>query len=405
MIRHGVLSCPFRARPWKRSTRIRTVKIVDGRLRIAASDVANFITCRHLTRLDLAVAHELVSAPIVDDLGAKALEDAGPEHERQILEGFQARGWAVDDPRNTERDRRREADATAAAMHRGADVIYQGTLLVDDRLGLPDFLIRADLLGSPMGPDPWYEVVDAKLARSAKARAVLQTTFYSELLGEVQGHLPEYMHLALGSQDLLRLRVAHYAAYTRQVRRLLGTFTSDEAQFPPTDTYPEPVEHCAVCRWRIACQQQRRDDDDLSLIAGITARQRKVLKLYGIATRRGFAALEEVPRFDRVNRQSMAKAHAQARLQVEGEDAKRLLWEFVEPERDEGGALTPNRGLTALPPPSSRRSLLRHRGGPLLLGGRQGVRPAVPVRDRGHRRSRRRRQTSLPRFLVVRQVR
>ena len=30
----------------------------------------------------------------------------------------------------------------------------------------------------------------------------------------------------------------------------------------------------------------------------------------------------------------------------------RLLWEFVEPERDEEGALAPNRGLTALPPPS-----------------------------------------------------
>lgn len=314
--------------------------------------MANFIACRHLTRLDLAAAHELVSAPIIDDVGAKALAERGLEHERQVLEGFQARGWAVDDPRTSERDRMREADATAAAMRRGAEVIYQGTLLVDDRLGLPDFLIRADLLGSPMGPDPWYEVVDAKLARSAKARAVLQTTFYSELVGEVQGHMPEYVHLALGNQDLLRLRVADYAAYARQVRRLLGTFAADDAQFPPADTYPEPVEHCAVCRWRGACQQQRRADDDLSLIAGITARQRNVLKLSGIATRRSFAALEEVPRFDRVNRQSMTRAHAQARLQVEGEDAKRLLWKFVEPEREDGGALATNRGLTALPPPS-----------------------------------------------------
>ncbi len=98
--------------------------------------------------------------------------------------------------------------------------------------------------------------------------------------------------------------------------------------------------------------QQRWDDDDLSLIAGITARQRKVLKQSGIATRRGFAGLEEVPRFDRVNRQSMTKTHAQARLQVEGGDAKRILWEFVEPERAEDGNLAANRGLTALPPPS-----------------------------------------------------
>jgi uncharacterized protein len=326
--------------------------IVDARLRTAASDAANFVACRHLTRLDLAAAHGLVSAPKIEDIGAKALAERGLEHERQVLEGFRAEGWKVVDHSNSGRDRRREADATAAAMRRGVDVIYQGTLLVDDRLGLPDFLIRADLLGSPMGTDPWYEVVDAKLARSAKARAVLQTTFYSELVGEVQRHMPERMHLALGNQDLLPLRVADYAAYARQVSRLLSILAAEDAQFPPADSYPEPVEHCAVCRWRVACQQQRRDDDDLSLIAGITARQRKVLKQEGIETRRGFAAIDEVPRFDRVSRQSMMKVHAQASLQVKGEDARRLLWEFVEPERDEEGALATNRGLTALPSPS-----------------------------------------------------
>ena len=328
------------------------VRIVDGRLRIAASDVANFVACQHLTRLNLAVANQLVRAPTVEDIGAQALEERGQEHERQILEGFRARGWTVHDQRTGEGDPRRDADATAAAISDGAEVIYQGTLLVDDRLGLPDFLIRADLLGAPIGSVPRYEVVDAKLARSATARAVLQTAFYSELVGQVQGPIPERMYLALGSQELLPLRVADYAAYARQVRRLLGAFTSDAPKFPPTDTYPEPVEHCAVCRWRIECGKQRRDDDDLSLIAGITARQRKVLKQQGIATRRGFAALEEVPRFDRVSRQSMTKVHAQARLQVEGEDAERVLWEFVEPEREDGGALALNRGLSALPPPS-----------------------------------------------------
>jgi predicted RecB family nuclease len=328
------------------------VRIVDGRLRIAASDVANFVACQHLTRLNLAAAHRLVTAPTVKDLGAEVLEERGREHESEILESFRNRGWEVHDPRTGSGDPMQEADATAAAIRSGAKVIYQGTLLVDDRVGLPDFLIRADLLGAPTGPAPYYEVVDAKLARSAKAQAVLQTAFYSELVGEVQQHMPERMHLALGSQDLLPLRVADYAAYTRQVRRLLGAFASEGAAFPPTDTYPEPVEQCAVCRWRLVCDRQRRDDDDLSLIAGITARQRKALKQAGIETRRGFAALDEAPGFERASQQSMTKAHAQARLQVEGEDAKRILWQFIEPEREEG-ALKPNRGLTALPVPSA----------------------------------------------------
>jgi predicted RecB family nuclease len=45
-------------------------------------------------------------------------------------------------------------------------------------LGRPDFLVRAGLLpvsdGEPRSAGARYEVVDAKLARSAKARAVAQ---------------------------------------------------------------------------------------------------------------------------------------------------------------------------------------------------------------------------------------
>jgi len=61
-------------------------------------------------------------------------------------------------------------------------------------LGRPDFLVRADLLAAPDGeprPDELhYEVVDAKLARTAKARAVAQTAFYSYLLAALQGSGP-----------------------------------------------------------------------------------------------------------------------------------------------------------------------------------------------------------------------
>jgi predicted RecB family nuclease len=83
------------------------------------------------------------------------------------------------------------AGATAAALSSGADVIYQGMLTrapdggQPALLGLPDFLVRADLIDAPDGePRPdgaRYEVVDAKLARSAKGRAVAQTAFYSQL--------------------------------------------------------------------------------------------------------------------------------------------------------------------------------------------------------------------------------
>lgn len=325
----------------------------DGRLWLAASDFTNFLACRHLTRLDAAAAYGLVRAPKYRDVGAQTLEERGIEHETRVLEGFRSRGWTIADLRTASDDRREDAEATVEAMRAGVDLIYQGTLLVGDRMGLPDFLVRANLMDSREEDSLRYEVVDAKLARTAKARAVLQTTWYSALVGELLGRVPEYMHLALGDNEIHRLRVADYAAYGRQLDRLMvGFAAAANPVFPPADTYPEPVEHCAICRWRVPCQQRRRDDDDLSLIASITARQRKVLKASGISTRRGFAALVEVPQFDHVSPQGIARAQAQARLQVQGEDRGLLLWEFVDPGRTEDETLAANRGLTALPPRS-----------------------------------------------------
>ena len=115
--------------------------------------------------------------------------------------------------------------------------------------------------------------------------------------------------------------------------------------------YPEPVEHCAICRWSELCAGRRRRDDDLSLVAGITAGQRRALKAAGIATRRGFAGLAELPALDRVSRGSLERAQSQARLQVASEDAGPIEYELLEPERDADGALVPNRGLLALPEP------------------------------------------------------
>ncbi|MGH3124441.1 MAG: hypothetical protein ACRDND_25935 [Streptosporangiaceae bacterium] len=43
----------------------------------------------------------------------------------------------------------------------------------------------------------------SSLARTAKARAVLQTAFYSRLLAELQGTEPRWMHLALGNGEFV----------------------------------------------------------------------------------------------------------------------------------------------------------------------------------------------------------
>jgi len=113
----------------------------------------------------------------------------GEAHERVVLDGFQARGCSVAEiAAQPDGD---AARATLAAIGSGVDVVYQGVLLAGQGdgpalFGRPDFLVRAGLLqapdGEPLPNGAHYEVVDAKLARSAKARAVAQVGFYSDLL-------------------------------------------------------------------------------------------------------------------------------------------------------------------------------------------------------------------------------
>jgi predicted RecB family nuclease len=341
------------------------MRFIDGQVRLSASDVANFLACRHLTRLDLLHARGIVDPPHFSDAGFEDLVKRGEAHEKAILQGFRDRDLQVIEIPPSHWNVGVGAAATAKALSSGADVIYQGVLAREAEpdgqsalLGFPDFLVRAELIPAPDGEprpdsDPArYEVVDAKLARTAKGRAVAQTAFYSQLLADLQGDAPRWLHLALGTGEWASFKVADFAAYERQTRRLLAEFIgADSGANPPADTYPEPVEHCAICRWSPACAARRRADDDLSLVAGITKEQRRRLKEFGVPTRRGFAAAEPLPALRGTSRESLTRARSQAILQVASEDAGVIEYELLQPDRDAEGELVPNRGLLALPEP------------------------------------------------------
>ena len=333
---------------------------LDGnRLRLSASDVANFVACGHLTRLDLMNAQGRIQPPRAFDIGFQDLVSRGEAHEAAVLQRFRADGLTIAEiPAEPQADAVRE---TSAAIRNGVDVVYQGVLIADTPrggpalFGRPDFLVRAGLISLPDHEcgqaGGHYEVLDAKLARSAKARAVAQIGFYSDLLAGIQLVRPRWMHLALGDGEFTSLKVDSYTAYERQARRMLTAFIADDdGANPPSAPYPEPVEHCAICRWSERCAGRRRRDDDLSLIAGITSGQRRALKSVSVTTRRGLTGLAELPELRHVSRASLAVAQAQARLQVISEDSGCIEYELLKPERSEG-ELTPNRGLLALPEP------------------------------------------------------
>jgi predicted RecB family nuclease len=351
------------------------VQQIDGRPVYAATDLVAYLACEHLTGLERAALAGLVTRPMRDDPELDIIRKRGFEHEQRYLAELSAEGRTVvtislDGSIEDRGDQLRAAAAeTIAAMAGGADVIYQATFFDGTWRGHADFLLRRD---DPARPSTFgsyhYEVADTKLARHVKSSAILQICSYIDQLERIQGVRPEWLYVALGgsAHAVERLRVDDYMAYYRGVRdRFLEAVDEDQPLgYPPSGTYPEPVEHCDVCRWAAECTARRRADDHLSLVAGISARQRRALEGRGIGTLQalGELSLPVVPPLDGTSPGALERVREQARLQLEGRRTHTNRYELLLP--DPSKPIDPERGLALLPEPSRGDLFLDLEGDP-----------------------------------------
>jgi uncharacterized protein len=325
---------------------------------LSASDLAGHLGCRHLTTLDLAAANGQLAPPVWYDPGLEALQERGQKLEQLYLDHLRARGLMISVP--DPHDSRAALERTRAAMHDGADAIYQATLAHGRWRGRADFLQRT---AAPSDLGPWsYEVVDAKLARQTRAGTILQLCLYSEMLGAMQGLLPARMHVVTPA-DLrpLPFRVLDYLAYHRLMQRRLET--AIDAALAGSGTYPDPVAQCDFCRWWRCCDQRRRADDHLCLVAGIARLQIQELRSRGITT---LAALAETPlplepKPARGAEETYARVREQARVQLAGRRRATPVHELLD--------ITEGQGLCRLPQPSEGDIFLDFEGDPYAGSG------------------------------------
>jgi len=329
---------------------LRASRLTQGPWSKSPSELSGFSECEHVTWLQLAVARGELSRPGENEIERLLLERRGREHEAAILAHYKASGRDVLELSSAPArgaDARAQAVAeTERAMRSGADVIYQGTLAHAGWTGRPDFLIKVE--GSSELGEHHYEVVDAKLARHAQARALIQLCVYTEQVAALQRRVPAHFWIAVGGTAPgadpapQPLRCADYLAYHRRVRDRFERFIDAAGGAEP---YPEPVEHCDICRWWKRCETRRREDDHLSLVAGISRRQRDRLALAGVSTTVQLAELTGEARVDGIDAAPLARIRDQARLQVglrrTGVPAYELLLDA-----------DPGAGLERLPPPT-----------------------------------------------------
>ena len=317
---------------------------IDGQtIRLSASDLVGHLNCRHLTDLNRAVAQGDLAAPKVWDPSLEALWERGKEHEASYVEHLTSQGLEVVTIGGVDITTDAVAE-TKAAMQAGAPIIVQGALQTGAWSGRTDVLRRI-AEASDLG-DWSYEVIDTKLARETKGSTVLQISLYSDLLAQVQGAAPEWMHVVppYAGFEAETYRVTDFAAYYRVVRNSLEAAAA--APLVDGQTYPDPNPSCDICRWRNRCDQRRREDDHLSLVAGISKVQRVELTGRGIATTAALAALP-IPlpwKPERGATESYVRVREQARVQVQAREAGGEIHELM--PNQEGF------GLWRLPAPS-----------------------------------------------------
>ncbi len=331
------------------------MKRLKDKLRFSATDLVGYLNCQALSAFDKAVAVGKVSAPKVWNPLLEVLWQRGSEHEQQYVEYLESSGLSIRTIEGADVTDEAVA-ATQRAMQDGVDVVVQAALAHGLWVGRADVLYKVEG-ASKFGA--WaYEPLDTKLARETKAGSLLQLCLYADLLESSQGSVPENIAIVPPWVEFRPeiYRFNNYAAYFRQVKRSFEQYIQSDADVP----YPEPKAHCDICHWRNSCNQQRRDDDHLSLVANLSKAQVSELNAQGVATLSALAALPLPLTFApaRGSVQSLEKAREQARVQFEARETGNQVYELLPVEQ--------GFGLTVLPEPDDADIFLDFEGDPFI---------------------------------------
>lgn len=314
------------------------MKNKNNHILYSPSDLSSHSNCEHLTQLDKQHARGEIEDPeVITNRVVIMLQERGMEFEAKHLQQLKDKGMDVIEISNEDPHAEKK---TIEAMASGADVIYQARLKEEGKWsGWADFLMKVK---RPSNLGDWsYEVWDTKLANETKAGTILQIGLYSECVAHIQGIPPEYMGV-IKPEGEEHYRYDEHAAYIRLVKRNLEDAIANEYE-----SYPEPVNHCDICRWWKNCNAIRRKDDHLTFVAGMGKSQLKEFRLNGVDTLEKLANLLLPVPFDPTKgvKETYNKLREQARVQNESRHAgNKPIYETLDIEE--------GKGLNKLPKPS-----------------------------------------------------
>ncbi len=287
---------------------------------------------------------EVVPAP-----SERLLMASGIKHEEEALRYFQkeyGNSCAViagDDGLSNEKNILIRFERTVAAMSDRKQIIYHGILLPDERLikaresagtmvprGETDFLFRMDKVGEGRFDGYHYEVGDAKSSRSSKFCQQMQVTFYSWLLGGIQGVRPQcgrVLTCPLGIEEESMPFREELFLIDDHIWTLM-TFLEEEfreiLEKKEDDFFFHPKSGCGTCPFYDHCLERVNASNDLSLLPDIRKIQKRHLNNAGIRDINALAnaentVLETAARATGVTFEGLDKIRRQATATISGE--------------------------------------------------------------------------------------
>lgn len=290
--------------------------------RWSASDLSVAADCEYqlLCRLDVLLGRVPANDAAEDPLLAH-IARLGDRHEQEALERLRARrevrSMARVRPPYTDVSLRAAADHTRRALA-GDAVLYQPAFYDGEFFGYADFVVPGD--------DGW-QVWDAKLAREARPRALLQLGAYVDQLLAMDAPVAPRVGLLLGDRSREEFPISEVLPVFKERRdRLRQLLIHHRTASGPVRWGRSDLVACGRCA---DCTAAIQAHDDLWAVAGVYAGQRTALRSAGVTTMPQLAALQTAP--EGVSGDVFERLRAQADLQVRQRDLPAeapMLYEF-----------------------------------------------------------------------------
>ncbi|MBE7325687.1 TM0106 family RecB-like putative nuclease [Nocardioides sp. Y6] len=281
--------------------------LIDDALHWSASDLTAAAECEY--RLLRTLDQKLGRVEALEDAGDPFMDHIatlGDVHEERLLSAYRAEQHVVSlppvEPPYTAAKLAAAHAATLAALEGDADVIHQAAFSDGEFFGYADFVERTDA--------GWL-VADAKLARSAKPKALVQLGAYADQVERMGVPLAPEVALLLGNGERVTFRVDDVRGVFHErrdrLRHLLGTHRSGGV---PVAWGDERYVACGRCA---ECQAAITDTDDVLLVAGLSVEHRRRLHEVGVRTVQDLATATTRP--EQIAPATFERLRAQAALQ------------------------------------------------------------------------------------------